>query len=93
VATAGYHVFFAPAADRQLRKLPENVQRRIVRATEALQSDPRPPGSVKLQGEEDLHRIRIRVGDWRVVYQIQDRELLVLVVRVGHRRDVYRRGM
>lgn len=90
MATAGYHVVFAPAADRQLRKLPENVQRRIVRATEALQSDPRPPGSVKLQGEDDLHRIR--VGDWHVVYQIRDAELWVLVVRIGHRRDVYRRG-
>jgi hypothetical protein len=63
VATAGYHVVFAPAADRQLRKLPQNVQRRIVRATEALQSDPRPPGSVKLQGEDDLHRIVIPIEE------------------------------
>jgi len=90
VATAGYQVSFAPAAERQLRKLPQDVQRRIVRASEALEANPRPPGSAKLQGEDDLYRIR--AGDWRIVYQIRDDQLLVLIVRVGHRRDVYRKG-
>lgn len=89
MATSRYQVSFAPAALRQLRKLPHDVQKRIIRATESLEADPRPPGSAKLANEVDLYRIR--VGDWRVVYRIKDQQLLVLVVRIGHRRDVDRK--
>jgi mRNA interferase RelE/StbE len=89
LATARYHVTLAPAADRQLRKLPISVQVQIVRALETLEANPRPRGVVKRQGEDAL--FRIRVGDWRIVYQIQDDRLMVLVVRIGHRRDVYRK--
>jgi mRNA interferase RelE/StbE len=64
------------------------VQERIVGRIEELAAEPRPRGAVKLQGEDDLYRIR--VGDYRVVYTIRDEELIVLVLRVGHRRDVYR---
>ena len=53
-----------------------------------LASQPRPPGSEKLFGPEDLYRIR--VGDYRIVYQIRDEELLVSVLKIGHRREVYR---
>jgi mRNA interferase RelE/StbE len=84
----GYRIQIAPSALRQLRKLPQSTQDRIVRRVEGLAGDPRPRGSVKLQGEEDLYRIR--VGDYRVIYQVRDEELIVLVVRVGHRREVYR---
>jgi mRNA interferase RelE/StbE len=84
----GYTVFFTPSADKALRRLPETVQRRIVAAVEDLQDNPRPPTSVKLKGEEDLWRIR--VGEYRVVYTVRDYELTVLVVRVAHRKDVYR---
>lgn len=84
-----YRVEFKPSARRQLRKLPRDVQARIISRVEALAHDPRPPGSEEISGGEDLHRIRI--GDYRVVYEIQGRVLLVLVVRVGHRREVYRR--
>jgi mRNA interferase RelE/StbE len=85
---AGYRVLFKPSADKALRKLPESVQKRIAAAAEELGDDPRPPGCVKLKCEADLWRIR--VGDYRVVYAIQGDELLVLVVRVAHRKDVYR---
>jgi mRNA interferase RelE/StbE len=85
---ASYAVIYKPSADRALRKLPEKVQRRIAAATDALADDPRPPGCVKLQGKDDLWRIR--VGPYRVVYAIQDEALIVLVVRVAHRKDVYR---
>ena len=81
-------VIFSPAADRQLRKLPDDVQRRIVREAETLEDDPRPPGTAKLTGSEDLYRLR--VGDYRIVYQIRKTRLVVLVLRVRHRRDVYR---
>jgi len=66
----------------------EAVQRRIVAAMEGLAADPRPPGCVKLQGEDELWRIRL--GDYRVVYAVRDEKLMVLVVRVAHRKDVYR---
>jgi mRNA interferase RelE/StbE len=91
VASPRYQVLFAPAADRQLRKLPQSVQKRIVRSVEGLQTNPRPPGAIKLQGEHDLYRLR--AGDWRVVYQVADDRLVVLVVRIGHRGDVYRKGL
>jgi mRNA interferase RelE/StbE len=83
-----YAVIYKPSADKALRKLPEKVQRRIAAATEALGEDPRPPGSKKLEGADDFWRIR--VGLYRVVYTIQDEALIVLVVRVAHRKDVYR---
>ena len=83
-----YDVYFRPSADKALLKLPAKMQRRIVTAVEALCTDPRPEGWVKLEGEENLWRIR--VGQYRMVYTIQDEELIVLVVRVAHRKDVYR---
>jgi mRNA interferase RelE/StbE len=85
---ARYRVFFKPSADKALGRLPQTVQRRIVAAVEELQENPRPPGCVKLTGEGDLWRIR--AGDHRVVYTVCSDELTVLVVRVAHRKDVYR---
>ena len=87
MAQKRYRVELAPAADRQRRKLPVDVQKRIVRALEQLETDPRPPGVRKLQGEDNLWRLR--VGDYRVIYTIEDNRLLVLVVRVANRRDAY----
>ena len=83
-----YHVDFLLSADRALRRLPVEVQRRIVRAVAALADEPRPRGSVKLSAQDDLWRIR--VGQYRVVYAIDDDRLTVLVVRVAHRKDIYR---
>ena len=83
-----YTVIFKPSADKALRKLPVKVQRRIAAVTDTLADDPRPSGCIKLEGEENLYRIR--VGEYRSVYTIQDETLIVLVVRVAHRKDVYR---
>lgn len=69
-------------------RLPTKVRPRVVAALEGLRNDPRPPGCAKLHGTDDFWRIR--VGLYRVVYTIQDEELIVLVVRVAHRKDVYR---
>jgi len=82
-----YEIEFRPSARKELRKLPHRDQVRLVRAVEKLAENPRPPGVKKLRGEDDLYRIR--AGDYRIVYQIQDDRLVVLVVRIGHRRDVY----
>ena len=83
-----YSLQFIPAAARQLEKLPRPVQRRIHDAVDTLTANPRHQGAKKLAGTNDLWRIR--VGTYRVVYQIHDARLLVLVIRIAHRKDVYR---
>lgn len=83
-----YRVELRPAAARALRKLPPEVSPRIQGAIELLARDPRPPAARALQGRPGL---RVRVGDYRIVYAVEDDVLLVVVVTVGHRRDVYDR--
>ena len=78
-----------PSADRALRKLPREIQRRLARRLDSLAGDPRPPGCEKLAGDDRL--FRVRAGDYRVVYEVSDDDLIVLVVTIGHRSDVYRR--
>ena len=88
--TAGpYAIQFTSSADKELNALPRKGQARVLRAIMALADDPRPYGCRKLTGRDDAYRIR--VGVYRVVYVIEDDKLVVLVVRVGHRKDVYRR--
>lgn len=84
-----YTVDFKPAAARQIRKLPKATQNQIIKHIEILGENPFPAGVVKLAGEDDL--FRIRVGDYRVIYSVENKKLVVLVVSVGHRREVYRR--
>ena len=83
-----YQVTVTPAADHVIAKLPRDVRRRIADRLVALADNPQPPGSIKLTGEDAY---RIRVGDYRIIYTIQDDRLIVLVIDIGHRRDVYRR--
>jgi len=82
-----YRVEVRPAALRALRKLDPNIRPRIEGAIALLAEDPRPPASRPLTGRPAY---RVRVGDYRIVYSIQDDVLLVVVVTLGHRRDVYR---
>ena len=84
-----YRVELAPATKRQIRKLSSTNRKRILDALEKLAHNPRPSGVVKLTGEENLYRIR--VGSYRIIYDIQDQLLTLLVVKVGPRRDVYRK--
>ncbi len=84
-----YAVRLDSRARKTLDRLPGDVYGRIIRKLKAIEDDPRPPGVEKLTGMEDLYRVR--VGDWRIVYAIRDRELLIIVIRIGHRREVYRR--
>lgn len=83
-----YTVELSPAAQRQIRKLAPPVQRRIIQRLEGLAALPRPPDARKLAGAEDLYRVRS--GEYRIIYQIVDERLVILIVRVGHRREVYR---
>ena len=85
-----YELIIKPTAERSLDRLSQTIRRCIVDALEELRSEPRPAGCLKMAGDENAWRIR--VGDYRIVYEIHDGRLLVLVVRVGHRKDVYRKG-
>jgi mRNA interferase RelE/StbE len=84
-----HRVALIPRAERELAALPKEAQTRIDVRILALSQDPRPPGVKKLQGEEGF--CRVRVGDYRVVYSVEDKDLLVLVVRIAPRGEVYRR--
>lgn len=84
---ASYSVSIKPSAVKELEGLPIKDRRRIARRIQGLASDPRPPGCEKLAGDD---RYRVRQGDYRVVYGVDDVERQVLVVKIGNRRDVYR---
>lgn len=83
-----YRVEFAPSAARDFKKLSGSIQGRIVPKIDALAANPRPHGVEKLAGHEN--RYRVRVGEYRVVYVIDDGSRLVTVAVIGHRREVYR---
>ena len=82
-----YTVTLRPSAARELRKLTIASRRIIAGVIDELGANPRPHGSKKLVGSELW---RVRVGDYRIVYRLEDRELVVEVIRIAHRRDVYR---
>ena len=84
---AQYEIQFKTSAAKEFRKLPIEIKIRLQKAINALQIEPRPPGMKKLAGEDDLYRIR--VGDYRVIYKIDDAVLLITVMRIRHRREVY----
>jgi mRNA interferase RelE/StbE len=84
---ASYSIAIRKPAAKELEGIPLKDRRRVVARIRSLADDPRPPGSEKLSGEE---KYRIRQGDIRILYEIQDRQLIVTVVKVGNRRDVYR---
>ena len=84
-----YRVDFAPAAIRQLRKLDPVARRRVQAAVELLAAEPRPAAAKKLVG--GAGEWRVRTGDYRIVYEIHDQVLVVLVLALGHRREIYRR--
>ena len=79
----------AAAAARQLRKLDRSAQRRVQAAIELLADEPRPSGAKKLVGGNG--EWRVRTGDYRIVYEIHDNVLVVLLIAVGHRREIYNR--
>ena len=85
---AEYRIEYTSAASRAIERLPKSVAARVIARIELLATNPRPPGAVKLSGHDAY---RIRAGDYRVIYAILDDQLLVLIVDVGHRRDIYRR--
>lgn len=83
-----HRVVLSPAAARQLRMLDPPVRRRIQAVLELLAVEPRPPAATQLVG--GVGEWRVRTGDYRVIYEVHDAVLVVLVLRVGHRREVHR---
>ena len=86
---ASYQIEWKRSALKELKKTPKETVIRIVQAIELLAFDPFPTGTRKLSGAESSYRIR--VGDYRVIYSVHEEQLLIEIVRVGHRKDVYRR--
>jgi mRNA interferase RelE/StbE len=84
---ASYRLLVKPSAVKEIEALPRQDRPRIVARISSLALDPRPPGCEKLSGRDQY---RLRQGDYRILYEIQDLELVVVVVKVGHRREVYR---
>ncbi|MBI2026887.1 MAG: type II toxin-antitoxin system RelE/ParE family toxin [Deltaproteobacteria bacterium] len=85
---AQYNIQFKPSVFKQLKQISSRDQKKIMRKIQELEENPRPFGLKKLVAEENLYRIR--VGDYRIIYQIQDKILLILVIKIGHRKDIYR---
>ena len=85
---ADFVIIVKPSADKALKRLPELAQRRITTAIDNLATNPRPVGATKVKGEERTYRLRI--ADYRVLYDIYDNKLVILVVRIAHRKDAYR---
>jgi mRNA interferase RelE/StbE len=83
-----YNVNISPAAEKQIKALPKREQTKIIKRVYKLADNPLPQGVKKLKGVDSLYRIR--QGDWRIVYTIEDKKLSILVVKVGHRREAYR---
>ena len=82
-----YRLFIKASAAKELESVPKADRRRVVTRIRALASDPRPSGAEKLSGREQY---RLRQGAYRILYEINDRQVVVTVVKIGHRRDVYR---
>jgi mRNA interferase RelE/StbE len=84
---AAYKLFFKKSVQKDFDAVPKKDLKRILKRIEALAEDPRPPGCEKLTGQK---KYRLRQGRYRIVYSIQDDELTVWVVKVGHRKHIYR---
>ena len=84
---AKYEIYFKQSVEKDSRAIPKKDLRKSIHCSEALSKDPRPPGHEKLTGQE---RYRVRQGRYRIIYSVQEKELTIWIVKVGHRRDVYR---
>ncbi|ALC15462.1 addiction module toxin RelE [Desulfuromonas soudanensis] len=82
-----YNILIRKSAAKELESLPKRDLQRVVARIQSLAKNPRPSGAEKLAGDD---RYRIRQGNYRIIYSIQDNELTVWLVKIGHRRDVYR---
>jgi len=87
---ASYRLFIKPSAAKEIEALPKKERIRVIHRIQDLSEDPRPPGCEKLSGQD---KYRVRQGRYRIVYSVSDKGLVICVVKVGHRKDVYRGGI
>jgi mRNA interferase RelE/StbE len=85
---ASFRIEVSATAEKQIRKLRREDQLRVLRAIQPLATEPTPPGSRKIRGYDDVYRIR--VGNYRVLYHVAGRRLLIIILKIGHRREIYR---
>ena len=85
---AKYRIEISATAERQLKKIRREDKVRILRSISLLAGDPRPSGCRKMSGYDDIYRLRI--GDYRVIYEVDGRRIIVVILKIGHRREVYR---
>ena len=85
---AKYDLLISQSAEKTLKKLPSKEAFRVATAIEKLAIEPRPQGCRKMSGETDTYRVR--VGVYRIIYEVEDRFIRILVLKIGHRKDVYR---
>lgn len=83
-----YKIIIKPAARKELEKIDKPIRIRIIETISALSGNPRPPGCKKLVNFDNYYRVR--VGDYRIIYEIRDKELIIEIVKVGNRRDIYK---
>lgn len=83
-----YTITYTPTAAKTLKKLDRQIARQIITAIEALQSNPYPQGAIQLKG--GAGELRIRTRNYRIIYEVEHGELVILVLKVGHRREIYR---
>ena len=85
---ASYRIEVSATAEKQIRKLPGEDQVRVLRAIRPLATEPIPPGSRKVHGYDDVFRIRVET--YRILYRVEGRRLLIIILKIGHRREIYR---
>ncbi len=86
---AKYTIYFSPRAEKSFKKIDMTSKRKMATAIDNLTHEPRPNGSRKIVGSQ--HYYRIRVNNYRIIYEIQDRQLIILIFDIGHRKDIYRK--
>ena len=84
-----YTIFISNIAEKQLSSFPRQIANNISAKIDALSAEPRPAGCKKLEGSDKEYRIR--TGDYRIIYRIEDKQLFIEVIRIGHRKDVYKK--
>jgi mRNA interferase RelE/StbE len=84
-----FHIEFTKSAAKAFKAIPKTDQKRIAKKIESLAKGPPEPAKTKMKGDNPFHRMR--VGDYRIIYEIQNKILMILILKIGHRKEVYRR--
>lgn len=86
---ANYKIEITASAEKSLKKIPKKDLGKVIEAIQVLAISPFPSGCRKLKGEEDVYRVR--QGNYRIIYEVIDKKLIVLVLKIGHRKDIYKK--